>query len=35
MDWKRFFEDFQDHVAPTLDTYEQAIYLHAVRHSPC
>lgn len=33
MDWKRFFEDFQDHVAPTLDTYEQAIYLYAIRHS--
>jgi len=31
--WKRFFEEFQDHLAPKLDTYEQAIYLYAVRHS--
>jgi len=33
MDPKRFFEDFQDHLAPKLDTYEQAIYLYVVRHS--
>jgi hypothetical protein len=33
MDWKRFFEEYQDHLAPKLDTYEQAIYLYAVRHS--
>jgi hypothetical protein len=33
MDWKRFFEEFQDHLAPKLDTYEQAIYLYVVRHS--
>jgi hypothetical protein len=32
-DWKRFFEEFQDHLAPRLDTYEQAVYLYAVRHS--
>lgn len=24
---------FQDHLAPRLDTYEQALYLYAVRHS--
>jgi hypothetical protein len=33
VDWKQFFEEFQDHLAPKLDTYEQAIYLYAVRHS--
>ena len=33
MDVKRFFEDFQDHLAPKLDTYEQAIYLYVVRQS--
>jgi hypothetical protein len=33
MEWKQFLEDFQDHLAPTLDTYEQALYLYAVRHS--
>src|SRR5260370_33635818 len=33
MDWKTFLEDFQDHLAPKLDTYEQAIYLYVVRHS--
>jgi hypothetical protein len=33
MEWKRFFEEFQDHLAPKLDSYEQAIYLYVVRHS--
>lgn len=33
MDLQRFFEDFQDHLAPKLDTYEQAIYLYVFRHS--
>lgn len=33
MDAKQFLMQFQDHVAPLLDTYEQAIYLYAVRHS--
>jgi len=28
-----FFVDFQDHLAPKLDTYEQAIYLYIFRHS--
>jgi hypothetical protein len=33
MDQERFFTDFQDHLAPRLDTYEQAIYLYLFRHS--
>ena len=33
MDLARFFTEFQDHLAPRLDTYEQAIYLYLVRHS--
>lgn len=33
MDATQFLMQFQDHVAPHLDTYEQAIYLYAVRHS--
>jgi hypothetical protein len=33
MDAKQFFEDFQDYLAPRLDTYEQAIYLYIFRHS--
>ncbi len=33
MDLQRFFEEFQDHLAPKLDTYEQAIYLYIFRHS--
>ena len=33
MDATEFLTQFQDHVAPRLDTYEQAIYLYAVRHS--
>jgi len=30
---RAFFQDFQDHLAPKLDTYEQAIYLYIFRHS--
>lgn len=33
MDLERFLIEFQDHLAPTLDTYEQAIYLFVFRHS--
>ncbi len=33
MDAKSFLEDFQDHLAGKLDTYEQALYLYCVRHS--
>src|SRR5262245_48103621 len=33
MDFRQFFLDFQDHLAPKLDTYEQAIYLYIFRHS--
>lgn len=33
MDAAKFFKEFQDHLAPRLDTYEQAIYLYLVRHS--
>ena len=33
MDLKQFIEQFQDHLAPKLDTYEQAIYLYIFRHS--
>lgn len=33
MDLGRFIIDFQDHLAPKLDTYEQAIYLYIFRHS--
>lgn len=33
MDAKKFFELYQDYLAPKLDTYEQAIYLYIVRHS--
>ncbi len=32
MDIKEFLTDFQDHLAPKLDTYEQAIYLYIFRH---
>ena len=28
-----FFQQFQDHLAPKLDVYEQAIYLYIFRHS--
>ena len=33
MDCKLFIEQFQDYLAPKLDTYEQAIYLYIFRHS--
>src|SRR6266542_5824780 len=33
MDIKALLEDFQDYLAPKLDTYEQAVYLYALRHS--
>lgn len=32
LDLRDFFEVFQDHLAPKLDTYEQAIYLYVFRH---
>jgi len=33
MDLKNFIEEFQDHLAPKLDCYEQAIYLYVFRQS--
>jgi len=33
MDLREFIIQFQDHLAPKLDTYEQAIYLYVFRHS--
>lgn len=33
MDLRRFIEEFQDYLAPQLDTYEQAVYLYLFRHS--
>jgi 5-methylcytosine-specific restriction endonuclease McrA len=33
MDLREFIVEFQDHLAPRLDTYEQAIYLYVFRHS--
>lgn len=33
MDLERFITEFQDHLAPRLDTYEQVIYLYVFRHS--
>jgi hypothetical protein len=33
VDIERFFIQFQDHLAPKLDTYEQAIYLYIFRHT--
>ena len=33
MDLARVFEQFEDHLAPRLDTYEQAVYLYVLRHS--
>lgn len=33
MDYRDFFIQFQDHLAPRLDAYEQAIYLYIFRHS--
>ncbi|MEO7157366.1 MAG: hypothetical protein ABI039_07390, partial [Vicinamibacterales bacterium] len=32
LDLRDFIEVFQDHLAPKLDTYEQAIYLYLFRH---
>lgn len=34
LDLDREFKDFQDWLAPRLDTYEQAIYLYILRHGP-
>jgi hypothetical protein len=33
LDFAKVFEEFQDYLAPKLDTYEQAIYLYVFRHS--
>ncbi|MEI8139946.1 MAG: HNH endonuclease signature motif containing protein [bacterium] len=33
MDCREFLEQFQDFLAPKLDTYEQALYLYIFRHS--
>lgn len=33
MNLEQFFMQFQDYLAPKLDTYEQAIYLYLFRHS--
>jgi hypothetical protein len=33
MDAKLLLEEYQDYLAPKLDTYEQAIYLYLLRHS--
>lgn len=33
MDTEQFLKDFQDHLAPRLDTYEQAVYLYLFRHT--
>ena len=33
MDLEQFVKDFQDHLAPRLDTYEQAVYLYLFRHT--
>ncbi len=33
MDTQQFIEQFQDYLAPKLDTYEQALYLYIFRHS--
>lgn len=33
MDVEQVLKDFHDHLAPRLDTYEQAIYLYLFRHS--
>lgn len=33
MNLKAIIEDFEDYLAPKLDTYEQAIYLYVFRHS--
>ena len=33
MDTEKFLSQFQDHLAPKMDVYEQAIYLYLIRHS--
>jgi len=33
IDLREFILQFQDHLAPKLDTYEQAVYLYIFRHS--
>jgi hypothetical protein len=33
MNAKEFLIEFQDHLAPKLDTYEQALYLYILRHT--
>jgi hypothetical protein len=33
VDLKLVIEEFQDYLAPTLDVYEQAVYLYIFRHS--
>jgi hypothetical protein len=33
MDLQQFIAEFQDYLAPKLDTYDQAIYLYIFRHS--
>ena len=33
IDLQKFIIEFQDYLAPKLDTYEQAIYLYIFRHS--
>ena len=33
MDTEKFITDFQDYLAPKLDTYEQALYLYIFRHT--
>ena len=33
LDATKFLIDFQDHLAPRLDTYEQVLYLYVIRHS--
>jgi len=33
IDLLKFIVEFQDHLAPKLDTYEQAIYLYVFRHT--
>ena len=32
-EFEQIFKDFQDYLAPRLDTYEQAIYLYILRHT--
>ena len=32
-EFAQIFTQFQDHLAPTLDVYEQAIYLYVLRHT--